>query len=213
MPTELLELTTALLDIDSIYIGEERKTLASGRKSCLYFNVGDKVISFPTVKDMVVDALADTYRLASVSADRIVGVPEGANMLNSSVGDHLGIGQLRIRESQTEDHGMQRGIEGAHGTESDVCIIEDVISTGGSTVGRAAEPLVAAGLKPVAVVSLIDRQFRSQANKDIVRTAGGIVIPTFSYCTTTDIARVLIEGSMVSDAKIRLLEQELEELK
>lgn len=189
------DLTTALTDIEGIYLAPERKMLASKRLSCLYFNVGD----------LVVEALVQTYRDLKINTNRIVGVPEGANCLASSLSDRLRIGQLRVRETIT-GHGDQRSIEGYFEEGQLVTVVEDVLSTGGSTIKRAIDPLEAAGLKPQAVIALIDRQY---GGIQAIRNRGMAVK---AFTTTTEIAKELIRGGMLNDQQIRLLKEELEEI-
>jgi len=193
-----------------LYIAPERKTLASGKTSYVYFNIGDEVISHPYLKDMVVNALVQTYRQVPIqiraNVDRLVGVPEGANMLASSFGDRVRIGQLRIRETKTE-HGDQCSIEGSFDPNMKVAIIEDVIGTGGSTNTRANLPLLMAKLIPTAVIALIDRQYGG------VQKFRNLGYAVQAFATTTEIAEVLINENLVSDQQIRLLQEELGELK
>src|SRR5438874_2184524 len=126
------ELIPALVNTGVMYLAHERKQLASGRTSRLYFNVGDLIISFPQEKEIVVAALAQTYRDSGITSERVIGVPEGMNCLTSSISDELQIGQLRIREKMSK-HGDQRSIEGRYSAGQTVAVFEDVISTGGST--------------------------------------------------------------------------------
>lgn len=200
------DIAAGLTDIGAVYLAPERKKLASGKLSCLYFNVGDLVISHPKEKDLVIDALAQTYRDLKTSSNRLVGVPEGANCIASSVADRLKIGQLRVRETMT-GHGDQRSIEGYFEIGQLVTVVEDVMSTGGSTIKRAIEPIKTAGLKPHAVIALIDREYGGiQAMQKL-----GIAVRAFT--TTTEIAEELIRGGMLNDQQITLLQEELEELK
>lgn len=200
-------LTHALLETKrGLYIAPERKTLASGRISCLYFNIGDEVISYPRIRNNVIEALELVYRSSGLWPGRWVGVPEGANCLAAILAEKTGIGQLRVRETQT-DHGDQRSIEGYFEPNMTVGVIEDVISTGGSTITRAIEPVKAVGLKPYLVIALIDRQYGGVPKlKDF-----GLTVKAFT--TTTEIAKCLINESLVNDQQIRLLKEELEELK
>ena len=120
--------------------------------------------------------------------------------------DKTWLGQLRVRETQS-DHGEERSIEGYFEPDMTVGIIEDVISTGGSTINRAIEPVKAAGLQPKLVIALIDRQYGGVPKLEEL----GYMVKT--YTTTTEIAEVLINENLVSAQQIRLLQEELEELK
>ena len=88
-----------------------------------------------------------------------------------------------------------------------VAIIEDVIGTGGSTNTRANLPLLMAKLIPTAVIALIDRQYGG------VQKFRNLGYAVQAFATTTEIAEVLINENLVSDQQIRLLQEELGELK
>src|SRR5687767_6292076 len=123
------ELTLALANTPScIRIAQERTILASDRMSCFYLNIGDLVPSSPEVNNLVAKALAQTYEDTGLDTDRVIGVPEGMNLLTATVKDMFGIGQLRVREVQT-GHGDQRSIEGYFEPGMRVAIFEDVMST------------------------------------------------------------------------------------
>lgn len=189
-----------------IYIAQERRKLASGRMSCFYLNIGDVVISYPHLNNLVAQALVETYLDSGIPSDRIIGVPEGMNCLTATVKDYIRTGQLRVRETKT-DHGDQATIEGEYEPGMTVAIFEDVMSTGGSTITRAIEPVQAAGLIPNVVVALVDRQYGG-----IPKIRGELNIPTFAFTNTREVVESLIKQSIPNDAQIRLLEQELAEL-
>lgn len=201
------DITFALLETkDAIYLAPERKTLASGRKSSLYFDVGDKVISNPDAKQLVVEALAQTYLRSKIQSDRIVGVPDGMKNLTSSVGDKLRIGQLSIREKLNE-HRDQRLVEGSFEQGMRVAIFEDVMSTGGSTRDRAIQPVRAVGLYPSGVFTLIDRGYGGMR---LMEKSG---IPAFTFTNTLEIAYCIMTLSAMNDAQLRLLREEIEQMK
>lgn len=201
------ELVHGLLETKrGIRIAEERVKLASGRMSCVYFNIGDEVISYPKVRNVVIQALEKVYRSTGLWPRRWVGVPEGANCLAAILAEKTVIGQLRVHETQT-DHGDQRSIEGYFEPNTTVGIVEDVISTGLSTITRSIEPVRAVGLRPNLVIALIDRQYGGVPK---LRDMG---ITTKAFTTTTEIAQCLVDESLVNDTQIRLLREELEELK
>jgi orotate phosphoribosyltransferase len=201
------DLVPALADIGAIYLTSKKKRLASGRMSCLYFNVGDLIISFPFEKQLVVDALVQTYLDSKIKSDRLIGVPEGMNCLVSSLADRLGIGQLRVREVMT-NHGDQKSIEGNFAKDQTVAVFEDVMSTGESTVKRAIVPLKESNLIPNAVIALIDREY---GGIPMIRNKLGL--PSVAFTTTSEIADELVRLSVLNDQQHRLLQEELEELK
>ena len=77
-----------------------------------------------------------------------------------------------------EDHGSRRGIEGdTHlARPSRVVLLEDVITTGGSTL-KAAEKLTAAGHELVGVAALVDR---SEGGRETIEKTGLPVVALFA---------------------------------
>lgn len=201
------EFTLALAETNGgIRLADERKKLASGRLSLFYINLGDLVVSYPHVKNLATRAAVQTYLETGVNVDRVIGVPEGMNMLASSIGDLMGVGQLRVRE-QMSDHGDQRSIEGNFEEGMRVGVFEDVMSTGGSTEKRSINPLRAVGLKPEVVIALVDREY---GGIPAMRRLG---LTVAAFTNTTQMAEILIAEGGLPDNKIRLLQEELAELK
>jgi orotate phosphoribosyltransferase len=200
------KLIHALLDAKGcIILGKEEKTFASGIKSHLYFNVGDNVPAYPAVKRMVVDALELVYVKLGIKPDRLIGVPEGANIITSSLSDRLGIGQLRIREDK-KDHGEQRTIECAYQSNMTFATVEDVTSTGGSTVRRVIIPTEGL-LKPIAAITLIDREYGGLSLlKELTGRSG-------AFINTTQIIEVMIKRGNLTDEELDYLDQELRQIR
>jgi orotate phosphoribosyltransferase len=204
------DITHALRSIGSVGFNSEPYTLSSGVKTHVYFNVGDKVISDPNVKEMVAEAMVQTWEHLCDSSggypDRFIGVPEGMNMLTSSIGDRIGVGQLRVRET-VRGHGRQGSVEASFEPNMSIGINEDVVSSGHSIVNRVVKPLVEAGLRPVAVVSLIDRQY--QGSKYLRH----LNLNYRSFTTTSEMAMTLLTEGNLSDQEMRLLLEEVSRLK
>jgi orotate phosphoribosyltransferase len=82
---------------------------------------------------------------------------------------------------ETKDHGSKRLVEGDRAIVSGmpVVILEDVVTTGGSTL-KAAEKLRAVGVQVVGVVALVDRL---EGGAEAIRDAG---LPLVSLCTRRD---------------------------
>jgi len=138
---------------------DEEVILASGDKSSYYINC--KRISMTT---MVALRIGDVFRGALAKFyPRYIGGPEsGAIPLVTSTIISFGVNGIRnvdgfyVRKA-TKDHGLQNMIEGQVEPGTDVVILEDVMTSGGSAI-KAAEVAFAAGLNVVAIACLVDRQ-------------------------------------------------------
>ena len=145
----------------SFQVGPEMK-LASGRTSTYYFNMK------PTMLDSEGAHLIATLildQLEGVDADLVGGLEMGAVPIASAV---TAVAHARGRKlpaffvrKQAKEHGTKSLIEGLARDETmegkRVVIVEDVTTTGGSSI-KAAEAIRAAGGKIVRVITIVDRQ-------------------------------------------------------
>jgi len=138
----------------------EGMRLASGKTSRYYLDCRVAVMdprSLPLVAEIVLEKIAALPRRPVAIGGAIVGaVPIAAAvvLLSASRGTPLS-GFMVRREVKT--HGTQRKIENSPSPGSRVVIVEDVVTTGGSTLD-AIEAAEAAGLEIAAVIPLVDRQ-------------------------------------------------------
>jgi orotate phosphoribosyltransferase len=84
---------------------------------------------------------------------------------------------------EPKDHGAQKWVEGFEQTGARVAIIEDVVTTGGSTL-RAIEGALNAGFRIQAVLALVDRQ---EGGREELQKKGYVLE---SIYTTEDLMRV-----------------------
>ncbi len=145
----------------SFQIGPEMK-LASGKTSTHYFNMK------PTMLDSEGAHLIATLvldQLEGVKADLVGGLEMGAVPIASAV---TAVAHARGRKlpaffvrKQAKEHGTKSLIEGLARDETmagkRVVIVEDVTTTGGSSI-KAAEAIRAAGGEIVRVITIVDRQ-------------------------------------------------------
>ena len=145
----------------SLQTGEEI-TLASGAKSSFYFNMKPTMMDAEgahLIASLVLDNLSD------LDAELIGGLEMGAVPLAASVAaiSHAEDRPLRsfFVRKQAKDHGTQSLIEGLAKGETmagkRIVIIEDVTTTGGSSL-RAAAVLQAQGAEILRVVTIVDRE-------------------------------------------------------
>ena len=90
-------------------------------------------------------------RTSFPEADAVAGVATGAIAQGALVSDVLGLPFCYVR-SKAKDHGMGNLIEGTLPEGSKVVVVEDLISTGGSSL-QAVEALRAAGFEVVGMVA------------------------------------------------------------
>jgi orotate phosphoribosyltransferase len=147
-----------LLRTHSLMFGDF--TLASGRKSRYYFD-SKRTTLLAEGAYLAARQVLGILRENGVRADAIGGMTLGADPIVCPVAalSHLEGTPLQafIVRKEVKEHGTGRRIEGTVAPGSRVVIVDDVVTTAGSTLSaiRAAEE---AGLRVVAVVALVDRE-------------------------------------------------------
>lgn len=125
-------------------------TWASGWKSPFYCD-NRKTLSYPGLRSFVKIELARLIAEEFPEATAVAGVATGAIAQGALVADELGMPFAYVR-SKAKDHGMQNLIEGTLPEGAKVIVVEDLISTGGSSL-KAVEALRAAGFEVVGMVA------------------------------------------------------------
>ena len=140
-----------LLQVACIKLQPEQPfTWASGWKSPFYCD-NRKTLDYPEVRTFVKQQLADIVRRQYPQATAIAGVATGAIAQGALVADELGLPMCYVR-AKAKDHGMGNLIEGTLPEGAKVVVVEDLISTGGSSL-KAVEALRAAGFEILGMVA------------------------------------------------------------
>lgn len=125
-------------------------TWASGWKSPFYCD-NRKTLSYPELRNFVKLELVHTILEHFPQAEAVAGVATGAIAQGALVADELNKPFVYVR-SKAKDHGMGNLIEGELEKGAKVVVIEDLISTGGSSL-KAVAALREAGYEVVGMVA------------------------------------------------------------
>lgn len=125
-------------------------TWASGWKSPFYCD-NRKTLSFADLRTFVKLELCHNILEQFPEAEAVAGVATGAIAQGALVADQLGMPFVYVR-SKAKDHGMQNLIEGELEKGTKVVVVEDLISTGGSSL-KAVEALRQYGCEVVGMVA------------------------------------------------------------
>ena len=140
-----------LLDVKAIKLQPEAPfTWASGWKSPFYCD-NRKTLAFPALRSFVKLELSRLVAEKYPEAEAVAGVATGAIAQGTLVADALGLPFAYVR-SKPKDHGLTNLIEGDLKAGMKVVVIEDLISTGGSSL-KAVEALRAHGCEVVGMVA------------------------------------------------------------
>jgi orotate phosphoribosyltransferase len=131
-------------------------TWASGWKSPIYCD-NRKLLSLPYTRDYIKSELANVVFEKFPDADLVAGVATAGIAWGAMVADQLKLPFVYVRPKPKE-HGLGNQIEGAFTPEQKVVVIEDLISTGKSSL-QVVEVLRNAGLEVTGMVSIFTYQF------------------------------------------------------
>ncbi len=146
-----------LLSINAVKVQPKNPfTWASGWKSPIYCD-NRKTLSYPEIRTLIKKELANIVSEKYADADVIAGVATGAIAQGALVAELLGKPFVYVR-SAPKDHGMENLIEGDLKAGQKVVVIEDLISTGGSSL-KAVAALRAANVEVMGMVAIFTYGF------------------------------------------------------
>ena len=131
---------------------------ASGWKSPIYCD-NRKTLSYPALRNFIKLELARTIIENFENVTAIAGVATGAIAQGAMVAEELNLPFVYVRSSP-KDHGLENLIEGDLKPGAKVVVIEDLISTGGSSL-KAVEAIRNAGCDVIGMVAIFTYGFSS----------------------------------------------------
>ena len=177
MDTIKKQFAQMLMDIKAIKLQpEEPFTWASGWKSPIYTE-NRKTLGHPQVRSFVKLELCHAVQQYFPEAEAVAGVATGAIAQGALVADELGLPYAYVRP-KPKDHGMGNQVEGELKQGTKVVVIEDLISTGGSSL-KAVAALRAYGVEVVGMVASFTYGF--PVAEEAFREAGVQLITLSDY--------------------------------
>lgn len=129
---------------------------SSGWNSPIYCD-NRKTLSYPAIRTFVRQKFAEAILEEHGKPDMIAGVATGGIAIGALVAQEMGLPFIYVRSS-AKGHGLGNQVEGDITTGTNVVVIEDLISTGGSSL-KAVEALRDAGLTVKGVVAIFNYGF------------------------------------------------------
>ncbi len=146
-----------LLQINAIKLRPENPfSWASGWKSPIYCD-NRILLSFPVIRNYIKEEIAKQVEELYGKPDIIAGVATGAIGIGVLVAEYLGLPFIYVRP-EAKSHGRQNQIEGLLEKDQTVVVIEDLISTGKSSL-NAVEALVNDGAKIKGMIAIFTYGF------------------------------------------------------
>jgi len=151
MDTIKKQFAQKLMDIKAIKLQPQQPfTWASGWKSPIYTD-NRKTLGYPQVRSFVKLELCHLIQSEFPQAEAVAGVATGAIAQGALVADELGLPYCYVRP-KPKDHGMGNQVEGELRKGAKVVVVEDLISTGGSSL-KAVAALREYGVEVVGMVA------------------------------------------------------------
>ena len=156
-------LAEKLLKISAIKLQPENPFVwASGWNSPIYTD-NRRTLSYPEVRTFIKVELCRVIMENFGGVDAIAGVATGAIAQGALVAETLGLPYVYVR-SAPKDHGLENLIEGNLKPGQKVVVIEDLISTGGSSL-KAVEAIRNAGCEVIGMAAIFTYGFPVAARK------------------------------------------------
>ncbi|HMX36706.1 MAG TPA: orotate phosphoribosyltransferase [Ferruginibacter sp.] len=181
-----------LLQINAIKLSPQQPfSWASGWKSPIYCD-NRKVLSFPYVRDFIKSEMCSVIFERFPEAEVLAGVATAGIAWGAMAADQLKLPYVYVRPKPKE-HGLGNQIEGHLEKGRKVLVIEDLISTGKSSL-QVCDVLKAAGVEVIGMVSIFTYGFA--VADEAFRTAG---IPYHSLTNYQNLIGLAVEKGIVGE--------------
>ncbi len=148
-----------LLDIEAVKLSPDAPfTWASGIISPIYCD-NRLTLSYPEVRRFICDSFTNIIRQKYAEVELVAGVATGAIAHGMLVADRAGLPFVYVRDKPKE-HGRRNQVEGALRPYQKTVVIEDLISTGGSSL-RAVQALKESGAQVQALGAIMTYGFKA----------------------------------------------------
>lgn len=153
-----LKIADFLLKIKAVKLNPSDPFIwSSGWHSPIYCD-NRKTLSFPSIRTAIRQTFSEQIKQEFGSADVIAGVATGGIAIGALVAEEMGLPFIYVRSS-AKGHGLGNQIEGEYHSGQRVVVIEDLISTGGSSL-KAVEALRDAKCNVLGLAAIFSYGFK-----------------------------------------------------
>ncbi len=157
------QIANLLLQIKAIKINVAKPfQWASGWKSPIYCD-NRKTLSYPKIRNIIKNQFIELINKKFDNVEAIAGIATGAIGIGAIIADALDLPFLYVRSGQ-KDHGLQNLIEGEVVPDQRVVVVEDLVSTGGSSL-RAVRALQEVNVDVLGMTAIFTYKFKITENK------------------------------------------------
>lgn len=189
------KVASMLLGIEAIKLNVTKPFVwSSGWKSPIYCD-NRLSLSYPEIRDLIKDGLVRAVRENFFSAEAIAGVATAGIPQGVLVAQALNLPFLYVRP-KPKDHGMENLIEGKAVKNQKVVVVEDLVSTGGSSL-KAVQALRDAGLQVIGMISVFSYGFDIARKNFYDANVSLISLSDYSH-----LLRVAVEQNYVNEDQL-----------
>ncbi len=174
-------------------------TWASGWKSPIYCD-NRKTLSYPSLRNLIKLEISRVILENFGEVDAIAGVATGAIAQGAMVAEELGLPFVYIR-SAPKDHGLENLIEGDLKPGQKVVVIEDLISTGGSSL-KAVEAVRNDGCEVIGMVAIFTYGFKIAEDK--FKEAK---VPLLTLCNYNSVLEEAVKTAYIHESDLDTLKE------
>jgi orotate phosphoribosyltransferase len=189
-----------LLEIKAVILSPDKPfTWASGIKSPIYCD-NRKTLSHPKLRGFIKSSFADIIHEEFKGVEVIAGVATAGIPHGVLVADVLNLPFIYVRD-KAKGHGLENLIEGTLHKGQKVFVIEDLISTGGSSL-KAVEAIREAGGEVVGLGAIFSYGFESAESAFKNAACSYFTLSNYDYLIEQAVA-----NNYIKDADVQLLQQ------
>jgi orotate phosphoribosyltransferase len=190
---ELLQIKAVVLRPDKPFVW------ASGLHSPIYCD-NRKTLSYPKIRTFIRNSFVELIEREYGRPDLIAGVATGGIAQGVLVAEEMGLPFVYVRP-EPKKHGMENQVEGEVTSGQSCVVVEDLISTGGSSL-RAISALKGNGVKVKGLVAVFTYNFSEAAeafNKE--------KIPFFTLTDFHTLLQVALDKGFILEREFKILEE------
>jgi orotate phosphoribosyltransferase len=189
-----------LLQINAVKLNLQNPfTWASGWKSPIYCD-NRKILSYPHIRDFIKSEMTNAVFTEFPDAEVIAGVATAGIPHGALVADLLTLPFVYVR-SKAKEHGMGNQIEGVLEAGKKVVVIEDLISTGMSSM-QAVDALQMAGAEVIGICSVFNYGF--DVAKNLFESKHIRMLSLSNYNALLELA---LEKNIIKEGDVSLLKE------
>jgi len=195
-----IEMAEKLLDIKAVKLQPSSPFIwASGWKSPIYCD-NRKTLSYPDLRRYIRNEFVDIVRQYFPDVEVIAGVATGAIAQGVLVAEELNLPFVYVR-NKPKDHGLENLIEGNLQPGQKVLVLEDLISTGGSSL-KAVEAVRNAGCEVTGMLAMFTYGFSAAAQNFEKENVKLIALSNYEA-----VLKVALDNGYIKENELAALEE------